>query len=95
MGLSPTLKMFGGCVNHELNMIEDYGILISFDDMYEEKKARHLDSYLNEKMGIIKNKFPQFFEDMGDNLRVMILQRRERIQARKAEKLQKRMAKKK
>ena len=46
-------------------------------------------------MGIIKNKFPQFFEDMGDNLRVMILQRRERIQARKAEKLQKRMAKKK
>ena len=95
MGLSPTLKMFGGCVNHELNMIEDYGILISFDDMYEEKKARHLDSYLNEKMGIIKNKFPQFFEDMGDNLRVMILQRRERIQARKAEKLRKRMAKKK
>ena len=46
-------------------------------------------------MGIIKNKFPQFFEDMGDNLRVMILQRRERIQARKAEILKKIMYKKK
>ena len=46
MGLSSTMKMFGGGINHEFSEAEETCILVTMDDIYEAKKARHVDTYL-------------------------------------------------
>ncbi len=45
MGLSPTMKMFGGGINHEFSEVEETCIMITFDEIYKEKIERHIDSY--------------------------------------------------
>jgi len=45
MNLSPTMKMFGTSVNHEFGGVEETGILVKIDDIYESKKHRHITSY--------------------------------------------------
>ncbi len=49
MGLSPTMKMFGGGINHEFSQVEETCIMITFDEIYKEKIERHIDSYIKEK----------------------------------------------
>ena len=43
MKLSPTMKSFGTAVNPEFGGVEETGILVTVDDIYPEKKERHLD----------------------------------------------------
>lgn len=45
MGLSPSMKFFGTAINREFGDVEESGILISIDDIFEEKKSRHIDTY--------------------------------------------------
>ena len=45
MNLSATMKTFGTALNHEFGDVEETGILISIDDIYESKKARHVNTY--------------------------------------------------
>lgn len=42
MNLSPTMKTFGTAVNPEFGNVEETGILVTLNDIYEEKKERHL-----------------------------------------------------
>ena len=49
MGLSPTMRMFGTAVNHEFGDVEESGIFMAIDEILEEKKKRHIDSYFNSK----------------------------------------------
>ena len=42
MNLSPTMKTFGTAVNPEFGNVEETGILVSLEDIYEEKKERHM-----------------------------------------------------
>lgn len=42
MSLSPTMRSFGTAVNREFGNVEETGILIRLDQVYEEKKARHI-----------------------------------------------------
>lgn len=42
MSLSPTMKTFGTCINEDFGGVEETGILIKIEDIYEEKKERHL-----------------------------------------------------
>lgn len=42
MNLSPTMKTFGTAVNPDFGNVEETGILVTFDDIYEEKKERHV-----------------------------------------------------
>jgi hypothetical protein len=92
MSLSPTMKMFGGGINHEFSEAEETCILINFDEIHEAKKERHIDSFIDEKVGHIKERFPLFFENMGENLKSMIAHKREEVQARRAARVQKRKA---
>lgn len=85
MSLSPTMKMFGGGINHEFSEAEETCILVTFDDIYDAKKARHIDSFIKEKVEQIKIRFPQFFEDMGEQISHMIAGRRARAEARQLE----------
>jgi hypothetical protein len=42
MGLSSTMKSFGTAMNYKFGEVEETGILIKIDDIYPEKKERHL-----------------------------------------------------
>ncbi|NVK63090.1 MAG: GNAT family N-acetyltransferase [Flavobacteriales bacterium] len=42
MNLSPTMKTFGTAINKEFGGVEETGILVTLDDIYPEKKERHM-----------------------------------------------------
>ena len=48
MGLSPTMKLFGTAINYGFGDVEETGILIAIDEIFEEKRKRHIDSYIHE-----------------------------------------------
>jgi hypothetical protein len=80
MSLSPTMKTFGGGINHEFSEAEETCILITFDEIHEAKKARHIDSFLNEKITKIETRFPIFVQNIGADLYSMISLKRQQIQ---------------
>ena len=82
MSLSPTMKTFGGGINHEFSEAEETCILIAFDEIHEAKKARHIDSYIDERVRKISERFPIFVENVGEDLRMMLAQKRDQVQAR-------------
>ncbi|MBQ2074545.1 MAG: hemolysin, partial [Muribaculaceae bacterium] len=45
MSLSPTMRMLGTAINHEFGGVEESGILIKIDEITDNKKSRHIDSY--------------------------------------------------
>ena len=58
MSLSPKMKVFGTAINHEFGEVEETGILIKIDEILEEKKKRHIETFLKEECGspdILKN----------------------------------------
>ncbi len=95
MSLSPTMKMFGGGINHEFSEAEETCIMITFDEIHDEKIERHINSFINEKIRLMKERFPQFVENMGNNLKDMIAQKRKFIQAKTSKLLKKRTGKRK
>ena len=53
MNLSPSMIYLGTGINDEFANIYDSGILIAFDELYPEKKKRHVDSFLKEELNRI------------------------------------------
>jgi hypothetical protein len=80
MSLSPTMKMFGGGINHEFSEAEETCILINFDEIHEAKRERHINSFINEKIAHIRERFPVWADAMGDNLSEMLIHKREQVQ---------------
>ena len=54
MGLSPTMRMFGTAINYGFGDVEETGILIAVDEILEEKRIRHIDSYIKEHPEALK-----------------------------------------
>lgn len=48
MGLSPTMRCFGTAINHEFSDVEETGILININEIRDEKRSRHVDSFIKE-----------------------------------------------
>jgi len=48
MGLSPTMRMFGTAINYGFGDVEETGILIAVDEILNEKRIRHIDSFARE-----------------------------------------------
>ena len=94
MSLSPTMKVFGGGINHEFSEAEETGILINFDEIYETKVARHVDSFIDEKMTRLRKRFPLFVANMTMDLKMMITMKREQVQAKISEGILKRKSRK-
>ena len=46
MGLSPKMHLLGTAINREFGDVEETGILINLDEIADEKKRRHIDTYL-------------------------------------------------
>jgi len=55
MGLSPKMHMLGTAVNREFGDVEETGILINLDEIADEKKRRHIDTYLEHLAHILNN----------------------------------------
>jgi len=49
MNLSATMRSFGTALNPEFGGVEETGILVTISDVYQSKKERHFNSYLEEK----------------------------------------------
>lgn len=54
MGLSPTMKLFGTAINYGFGDVEETGILIAVDEILEQKRIRHIDSYIKEHPEALK-----------------------------------------
>lgn len=54
MNLSPTMKFFGTAVNNEFGNVEESGILIAMDEIFEEKRIRHINSFVEEHPEALK-----------------------------------------
>ena len=48
MGLSPTMKLFGTAINYGFGDVEETGILISIDEILEDKRRRHIDTFIKQ-----------------------------------------------
>ncbi len=48
MNLSPTMKLFGTAINDEFGDVEETGILIAADEIFENKRKRHIESFVRE-----------------------------------------------
>ena len=48
MSLSPTMKLFGTAINYGFGDVEETGILIAMDEILEDKRVRHIDSFIRE-----------------------------------------------
>ena len=46
MGLSPTMKLFGTAINNGFGDVEETGILIAIDEIFESKRKRHIDTFI-------------------------------------------------
>ena len=54
MSLSPTMKLFGTAINYGFGDVEETGILIAMDEILEEKRVRHIDSFIKEHPEALK-----------------------------------------
>ena len=46
MSLSPTMRMFGTAINYEFGDVEETGILIAVDEILEDKRIRHIQTFI-------------------------------------------------
>lgn len=46
MSLSPTMKVFGTAINHEFGDVEETGIFFKISEIFEEKKRRHIQTFM-------------------------------------------------
>ena len=49
MSLSPKMRVFGTAINHEFGEVEETGILIAINEILEDKKKRHIETFLKEE----------------------------------------------
>ena len=54
MSLSPTMKLFGTAIKYGFGDVEETGILIAVDEILEEKRVRHIDSFIKEHPEALK-----------------------------------------
>lgn len=56
MSLSPTMRVFGTAINYEFGDVEETGILIAVNEILEEKRIRHMDSFAKQHPEILEFK---------------------------------------
>ncbi len=54
MGLSPTMKLFGTAINYGFGDVEETGIFIAVNEILEDKRVRHIDSFIKEHPEALK-----------------------------------------
>ena len=54
MNLSPTMKLFGTAINYGFGDVEETGILIAMEEVFEQKRVRHIDSFIKQHPEALK-----------------------------------------
>ena len=54
MCLSPTMKLFGTAINYGFGDVEETGILIAMEEVFEQKRVRHIDSFIKQHPEALK-----------------------------------------
>ena len=54
MNLSPTMRLFGTAVNEGFGDVEETGILIAVDEILQEKRMRHIDTFAAQHPELVK-----------------------------------------
>ena len=68
MTLSPTMKVFGTGINREFGDVLDTGIMICFNEMYEEKRDRHMKSFIKNAAEKMRLRFPNLAENLEEKV---------------------------
>ena len=55
MSLTPNMRTFGTVISDEFGDVEETGILLNIDDMYDTKVDRHVSTYLDELVDKLEN----------------------------------------
>lgn len=76
---SSTMKMCGTSTNDELAGAIETAIMICFDEIYEDKKARHIESFENSHFAKIRTRFPSLAPGFEERIRHNREQRRMRL----------------
>lgn len=50
LGLAVTMKIFGTAINHDFGNVEETGLLIAVDDIYDEKRKRYIETFTNSTL---------------------------------------------
>lgn len=54
MSLSPTMRVFGTAVNDTFGNVEETGILIAVDEIFDEKRMRYISSFVEHEPGSLE-----------------------------------------
>jgi len=76
MNISPTMKMLGTAINDDFSNVEETGILVCFNELYDEKKKRHLDAFFNEHIKRARERFPALDSSFEEKIRERMEKRR-------------------
>jgi len=79
LSTSPTVKMMGTAYNEGMSGIEDTAILICINEMYDDKKVRHIETYMRQRLDRIRSRFPLIDPQMEDKIVDKFRSRRERL----------------
>ena len=55
MNLSPTMKLFGTAINDGFGDVEETGILIAVNEIFESKRIRHIESFVKQHPECLNN----------------------------------------
>lgn len=50
------MKVFGTAINDEFGDVEETGILVTVADIYQEKRERHIETYIDQLENAIQSK---------------------------------------
>ena len=69
MNSSPSMKMFGTTINDEMADVEETGIMVCFNEMYPEKRDRHIAASLAEWARRVRKRFPRISNEAIEQLK--------------------------
>ena len=87
MNISPTMKMLGTAVNKEFSDVEETAILVCFDEMFDDKKSRHVNTFLEELHERARKRFPLLEPDFKERVFEHLKERRRSLLNRHKEKV--------
>ncbi|MBQ6287340.1 MAG: GNAT family N-acetyltransferase [Bacteroidales bacterium] len=76
INISSTMKMLGSCINDELGDAIETGILICFDEMYADKRDRHMEAFISNKLRSLRKRFPNMSKSAEAKFRDQVARKR-------------------
>ena len=72
------MKTLGSSINDELGNAVETGIMICFNEIYDDKKSRHIDAFISNRLRTLKNRFPSLAKNTESKLRNRLERTREK-----------------